>query len=187
MRILQISAIDRRVPPLRYGSIERVVYWVCEDLVRRGHEVTLLAAGGSEASCRVIPILEHPLADDPTIDGDHEQRERAFSVAVAEAARIIAGEVFDVVHNHLGWRLLPYSHLTPGRFVSTLQTPLDNPSKGRAFAASAGAPVVCVSDAQRRGAPALLNCIATVHNGVPMTEYSLGTGSGGAGGLFLQT
>lgn len=38
----------RRLPPLDYGGIERVVLWLCKGLVQRGHEVFVAALAGSE-------------------------------------------------------------------------------------------------------------------------------------------
>jgi len=36
---------DESVPPKLYGGTERVVAYLTEELVRRGHDVTLFAAG----------------------------------------------------------------------------------------------------------------------------------------------
>lgn len=36
-----------RIPVLKYGGTQRIVYWLGQELVRRGHDVTLLAELGS--------------------------------------------------------------------------------------------------------------------------------------------
>ena len=36
-----------RLPVLKYGGTQRIVYWLGQELVRRGHEVTLVAGPGS--------------------------------------------------------------------------------------------------------------------------------------------
>lgn len=41
------------VPPVDYGGIERVVFWVTRELVRRGHRVTLVARSDSDIESRV--------------------------------------------------------------------------------------------------------------------------------------
>jgi hypothetical protein len=41
MRIAQVASLAVRVPPVGYGGTERVVSALTEELVRRGHEVTL--------------------------------------------------------------------------------------------------------------------------------------------------
>jgi hypothetical protein len=47
MRIAMISPLEMRVPPLAYGGTELVVSLLTEELVRRGHDVTLFASGDS--------------------------------------------------------------------------------------------------------------------------------------------
>jgi hypothetical protein len=42
MRIAQIAPLHERVPPALYGGTERVVSHITEELVRRGHAVTLV-------------------------------------------------------------------------------------------------------------------------------------------------
>ena len=65
MRIAQIAPLIERVPPLLYGGTERVVAALTEELVRRGHEVTLFASGDSETSAALVPIAERALRLDP--------------------------------------------------------------------------------------------------------------------------
>lgn len=48
MRILIVATDSQPVPPEHYGGIERIVAEVGGELVRRAHEVTLLALEGSE-------------------------------------------------------------------------------------------------------------------------------------------
>src|SRR5262249_52127652 len=50
MRIAQIAPLAESVPPRFYGGTERVVSWLTEELVQRGHKVTLFASGDSKTS-----------------------------------------------------------------------------------------------------------------------------------------
>ena len=50
MRIAQVAPLTEAVPPRLYGGTERVVYWLTEELVALGHEVTLFASGDSRTS-----------------------------------------------------------------------------------------------------------------------------------------
>ena len=43
LRIAQIAPLYESVPPKLYGGTERIVAYLAEELVRRGHEVTLVA------------------------------------------------------------------------------------------------------------------------------------------------
>ena len=56
MRILQIAPVWETVPPPRYGGTEAVVSVLCEELVRRGHEVTLCASGDSITSAELFSV-----------------------------------------------------------------------------------------------------------------------------------
>ena len=44
MRIAQVAPLYESVPSKYYGGTERVVSYLTEELVRQGHEVTLLRA-----------------------------------------------------------------------------------------------------------------------------------------------
>lgn len=55
MRIVQVAPDYYPVPPQKYGGIERIVYSLTEELVRRGHEVYLFAKKGSSSSANLIP------------------------------------------------------------------------------------------------------------------------------------
>ncbi len=41
MRIAQVAPLFESIPPKMYGGTERIVYWLIEGLVARGHDVTL--------------------------------------------------------------------------------------------------------------------------------------------------
>lgn len=45
-------------PPKLYGGMERIAYWLAEEFVRRGHEVTLFGKEGSYCSGRTVHYTE---------------------------------------------------------------------------------------------------------------------------------
>lgn len=47
MRIAQVAPLGERVPPLTYGGTELVVGLLTNELVQRGHDVTLFATADS--------------------------------------------------------------------------------------------------------------------------------------------
>jgi hypothetical protein len=57
LRIAQIAPLAERVPPLKYGGTERVVAALTDELVRRGHDVTLFATGDSETLATLVPLV----------------------------------------------------------------------------------------------------------------------------------
>jgi glycosyltransferase involved in cell wall biosynthesis len=62
MRILITADPYIPVPPVHYGGIERVIDVLVGELVRRGHDVTLVAHPGSRTAARLIPYGEPPHA-----------------------------------------------------------------------------------------------------------------------------
>ena len=65
MRIAQISPLFESVPPQLYGGTERVVSYLTEALVARGHEVTLFASGDSSTSASLASFRDVALRLDP--------------------------------------------------------------------------------------------------------------------------
>lgn len=90
MRILQVAPPWFSVPPARYGGTELVVAGLADGLVAAGHEVTVLAAGGSTTSARLATVYDAP----PTADlGD----------TTTELLHVLAADdlgPFDIVHDH---------------------------------------------------------------------------------------
>jgi glycosyltransferase involved in cell wall biosynthesis len=174
LRIAQIAPLWVRVPPPGYGGTERFVSALTEELVRRGHRVTLFAAGGSVTSARLRPGSPAPLWDLDAPDG------LAPHIVMVEDA-IRQSDGFDIVHSHLDW--LPW--LAGERFhaplITTLHGRLDPPEQRALLAAYRGQPLVSISDAQRRPVDDLdLDWIATIHHGLNLAgTYRLGAGDGG--------
>jgi len=61
MRIAQVAPLSESVPPKLYGGTERVVSYLTEECVRRGHEVTLFASGDSVTCARLRPACRRAL------------------------------------------------------------------------------------------------------------------------------
>ncbi len=55
MKIVQVAPDVYPIPPENYGGIERVMYDLIEELVKKGHEVVLYAPKGSTTSAELIP------------------------------------------------------------------------------------------------------------------------------------
>jgi len=174
LRIAQVAPLFVRVPPLRYGGTERVIFELTEELVRRGHEVTLFADATSQTSGRLRAVAPRPL-------WELEPHDRLpYQVAQVEEV-LSSAEDFDLIHWHID-----YMHwFAAGRIatpsVTTLHGRLDGQSVRRLFACYSAQPMVSISDAQRRplaGIP--VNWVATIRHGLDLAQtYSLGEGEGG--------
>ena len=152
------------VPPARYGGTERVVATLTDELVRRGHKVTLFAAGGSRTRARLVPVVERPLWQEGT---RYEQLGPFMMIALGEVLRRI--DCFDIVHSHLDYYGLPLTRGAPSRVVTTMHGRMDLPEFGPLYRTFDDAPLVSISDAQRMPLPGL-NWVATVYHGIELDE-----------------
>jgi glycosyltransferase involved in cell wall biosynthesis len=115
------------VPPPGYGGIEAVVALLCEELVARGHDVTLFAAPGSRSAARVRSPLEGTHADHigaSLHDSDHVG---AAYDAVDDAAT--DGRPFDVLHDHSGFTAVAMAQRLSVPVVHTLHAPFDEETR----------------------------------------------------------
>ena len=178
MRVAQIAPLFESVPPTLYGGTERVVAWLTDELVRRGHDVTLFAAGDSQTTARLRAPVPHGLRLDP----------RAPDAIAAHVAAL--GQVaerlreFDVVHSHLDLPGLLLGHFATTPFLHTLHGRLDLPGLTEVYRVFRRAALVSISASQRGPLAGLdLNWRATVHHGLPLDGVPV-PARGGQGGYL---
>lgn len=174
MRIAQVSPLYECVPPRRYGGTERVVAHLCDELVRRGHAVTLFASGDSHTQAELVAAVPRALRLDP----DRLDPIAAHTLALAQVFE--RAEEFDVIHCHVDYLAFPYARLVRTPTVHTLHGRLDLPSLPPLFRHFRGVPMVSISEAQRQPLDGLgVRWMATVHHGVPLEEYPFSPSSDG--------
>jgi glycosyltransferase involved in cell wall biosynthesis len=160
MRIAQIAPLTESIPPKLYGGTERVVSWLTEELVALGHEVTLFASGDSQTSAELDAIWPTALRFDNTIRDPN-----ALHMAMLERVCQRAAD-FDFLHFHLDY--YPFSlfarQAVPS--VTTLHGRLDLNEHQTLFRTFPAAPVISISDAQRKPVP-YAGWIRTVYHGLP--------------------
>jgi glycosyltransferase involved in cell wall biosynthesis len=167
MRIAQIAPPFQSVPPSGYGGTERVVSLLTEELVRRGHAVTLFASGDSTTTARLIPTVDTALWRDSDIRDPLVYW--AITVGLAYD-RVAAGE-FDVVHSHLDFHCFGCASLVATPTVTTLHGRLDLPDLPRLYARFPTMPLISISDSQRTPLPSA-PWAATVYNAVDTTRLT---------------
>ncbi len=163
MRIAQIAPLWERVPPPAYGGIELVVALLTDELVRRGHEVTLFASGDSISLAKLESV--HPQA----LRLDSKVKEYGIYEMLQMSRVYEQASEFDIIHSHMGCAALPYGNLVKTPTVHTLHG-IFTPDNEKMFTHARRQPYVSISDAQRE--PRLnLNCAATVYNGINLSTY----------------
>lgn len=164
MRIAQVAPLFESVPPQMYGGTERIVSYLTEDLVRKGHEVTLYASGDSRTSARLRPICPRALR----LDHDCKDSLSPHIVMLEKVAQ--EASEYDVVHYHIDYLHFPTTRRTPQHHLTTLHGRLDLPELVPLYEEYRDMPVISISDAQR--APLRwANWQATVHHGLPRDIY----------------
>src|SRR5436305_5351114 len=160
MQIAQVAPLTEAIPPKLYGGTERVVYWLVEELVALGHDVTLFASGDSCTSAKLEAFWPRALRLDGSV-----RDPCALHMMMLEQVRRQAAD-FDFLHFHLDYYPFSLFCRQPTPFVTTLHGRLDLPEHQPMFSTFSSIPVVSISDAQRQ--PVLhAGWVRTVHHGLP--------------------
>jgi len=160
MRIAQIAPLYESIPPRLYGGTERVVSYLTEELVARGHDVTLFASADSETSARLVPVCERSLWNDGESAEALPHHLRLLELVFRNAQR------FDLLHFHGDFLHLPLLSSSPVPSLTTVHRALNEHDHGPLFATYPDAPLVSISDDQRRPAPSA-SWRATIYHGLP--------------------
>jgi glycosyltransferase involved in cell wall biosynthesis len=123
MRIAQLAPTYERVPPRTYGGTELIVSLVTDELVRRGHDVTLFASGDSRTLARLRSVTPEPVRyGRATHDGlAHAEY---LQLANAQACFLAAATgQFDLIHSHAGIEGLVLGATSATPVVSTMHNP----------------------------------------------------------------
>jgi glycosyltransferase involved in cell wall biosynthesis len=161
MKIAQIAPLWEQVPPVTYGGTELVVSRLTDELVRRGHEVTLFASGdsqtlarleaGSPCALRLATDIQEPIMYELMHVGNVYQR---------------ASE-FDIIHSHVGVWSLPLASVVSTPTVHTLHG-IFTRDNNKVFRQYSTQPYISISDAQRL---LNINYAATVYNGISVEKF----------------
>jgi glycosyltransferase involved in cell wall biosynthesis len=162
MRIAQVSPLKERVPPFTYGGIELVVSLLTDELVRRGHKVTLFASGDSQTLAELQSVYPRALRLDPNIQAFDAYELLELSQVYEQA------KDFDIIHSHMGYMALPFANLVKTPTVHTLH--FLAPDSYPLFSYYCKQSYISISQAQRD--PGLkLNYVRTVYNGINPDDY----------------
>ena len=171
MRIAQVAPLFESVPPQAYGGTERVVSYLTEALVDLGHEVTLYASGDSATAARLVPVVPHSLRTDRRRPDWLIWHTLMLDRVFADAGR------YDVIHFHVDVLQHPLARRCACPSVTTLHGRLDLPDLVPLYRHFADAPLVSISNSQRKPL-AFANWRATVHHGLPPDLYTFHPGPG---------
>ncbi|OGE42475.1 hypothetical protein A3B45_01580 [Candidatus Daviesbacteria bacterium RIFCSPLOWO2_01_FULL_39_12] len=166
LKIAQLANIAERVPPHKYGGTERVVYALTEELVKRGHKVTLFASGDSITSARLISIYPKALRYAKVLDNVYGANILSLlNIGYAYQEQ----DQFDIIHDHNSYLSLPTANLSKTPVVMTMHGYFGVNEK-RIFENLKNPFLVSVSKAQAASAPKL-SFMGNVYHGLEMKHF----------------
>ena len=175
LRIAILASNVTRIPPFppdKYlpsgwsGSTELVAHSITEELVKRGHDVTLFASGNSKTSAKLVSIAKRSSFE----NGDLKIHKDFENILISKAYKLAKEGNFDIIHSHYDTPTAYFAPLVDTPTVSTLHCPIGfwydkrilNHFKDTQW-------YISISDEQRKGLPNL-NYAATVYNGIPIND-----------------
>lgn len=161
MKIAQVAPLWERVPPPTYGGIELVVSRLTDELVRRGHDVTLFASGDSYTIAKLEAVCPRALRLDPNL------REYSAYETLELSQVYQRAEEFDIIHSHVGVPALLSANFVPTPTVHTLHGNF-NSENTNVYTHHKKQPFVSISNTQRQ---VDLNYVDTVYNGINPEDY----------------
>jgi len=164
MKIAQIAPLIESVPPRLYGGTERIVFYLTEELVRQGHQVTLFATGDSVTSAELVSCAQEALRLDPA-----GRDPVPYYMLMLDRVRERA-EDFDILHFHTDFYHFPLFRPMADRTVTTLHGRQDLPDLRSFYMGFSDMPLVSISQAQRKPLPNA-NFVATIHHGLPLSLH----------------
>ncbi len=173
MKIALLAPIEESVPPQKYGGTERVVDLLAKELVKLGHDVTLLASGDSKTPAKLVPCSKYAIRTLPA-SNDLSLRRALNLQGLSKALDYLHKHDFDIIHNHFGWQFLMFCSSLKAPHVTTLHGTLNKklePTEYKMHGSYKKYPMISISNSQRKHSPCL-NYIDTVYNGVDVSTFT---------------
>lgn len=158
------------IEPGAGDSIEQLVGLLTDELVRRGHDVTLFATGDSQTTAKLESVYRHGY------ERDEQLWDWYFHETLNAAAAFESAEEFDVIHCHDYHFALPFSWTTAKPSVHTYHVEM-NPDVRSAYARYPQVCVVAVSEFQRSQLDGLAN-VTVIPNGIDTAAFPFGSSPG---------
>jgi glycosyltransferase involved in cell wall biosynthesis len=170
MKIAQVAPLYESVPPKLYGGTERIVFYLTEELVKQGHDVTVFASGDSSTNGTLVSVVPKALRLSP----DCLDSLAPHIVEIQEVAE--RADEFDIIHFHIDYLHFPFSQFLSTPNVTTLHGRLDIPELQFVYNRFSH-PVISISNNQRKPLPQA-NFVSTIYHGLPFDLFEKGNGGG---------
>ncbi len=166
MRVGMLAPLELRVPPVGYGGTELVVSLLTEELVRRGHEVTLFASGDSETGAKLVSVFPKFLRG--------TAHDRCILNNLNVAACLERANDFDIIHNHTPFEGMAMAGVVDTPMLSTLHGNMEG-DLAAAFARYGGW-YCAISRSAKRLLPPKDRFVGVVYNAIDCSTYPFNPG-----------
>ena len=172
LKIAQIAPLWETIPPKRYGGIEIMIDKITNELLKRGHKVTLFASGNSKTKAKLRSVFPKSLFE-MKVDWYHRSQN-----LINAANAFGAADEFDVIHNHTGDNGLLFSEMSKTPVLTTLHNVLPG-SKQKSSDEyitmkyfSRKTNFVSISFDQRMHTDIKFNYVDTIYNGINLKDFT---------------
>ena len=169
LKIALLAPFEESIPPKKYGGTELIVYHLAQELTKRKHKVYLIAAGDSKTKAKLFPIFPKALRTYPKAQ-NLKSRDALKFIGLGKVLEYLKNIKPDIIHNHIGWRFLPFAHLFKALTVTTLHGPLNIDYQKMVYGSFSNAYYISISNNQRIPFQKL-NYIGTVYNGIDVNKF----------------
>ena len=172
LKIAQLAPLWEPVPPKKYGGIEIMIKALTDELVKRGHEATLFAAGNSKTKAELKAVFPKSLLEEK-VDWYHRSQNlinagNAFKYA----------DKFDIIHNHAGDNALFFTDICQTPVLTTLHNVLPDPKNRNSdeyvtfkyYARKTN--FASISFNQRTHTDLKLKYVDNIYNGININDFS---------------
>ncbi len=167
---IKLPPLPEDVPQGDSGAPEKIMSVITEEMVRRGHEVTLFASGDSQTTASLVAVTEHATGLNPNIEkGKHIEYEHLL---ISKCFAMAKENRFDIIHSIFDTRSAYYAPLVSTPMVSTLHSPLNQIRTDILSHFKHSQYFVSISDAQRKPLPDL-QYVQTIYHGIDTSTISL--------------
>jgi len=167
LKIAQIAPLWFSIPPKKYGGIERIVHFLTEELVKRGHQVTLFASGDSKTKGKLISVVKKGLISQGIPWFDYTWNNFSAARALEMASE------FDILHCHWGISTIFYQKFIKTPILYTFHNiPRENDHRWKIFEYYKNEILaVFVSKSEMRNCPVKFKKNWVVYNGIDLNQF----------------
>lgn len=172
-KIAILGPIGNSIPPKKQGGIEWMVYYLTENLVKKGYRVLLFAPSDTQTSAELVPISSKPVIKYRVLPKYEKARKLRIELS------IIANTLGEILKrkDEIG---IIFNHTVSGGIFTHLEKMLNIPTfhvlhlplfeELATVFQKYNARLIPISDNQKKTFPAL-NYQATIYNGINLKKF----------------